>query len=182
MRSRPLSETVSKTVSKTVNWLNLSLITIGAAASALVFTSRTSFAADPDAEYGVAGCGLGSMVMGKEGNQILAITTNETGIQTFGITTGSSNCVDSGVVKKKRRARAFIETNQMQLANDISKGGGETVTSLSHIYNCQDDQALGHALQHHYQTIFPHAVTTPDHVEAAIRAVIMVEFTNACLT
>src|SRR6266571_3742686 len=42
--------------------------------------------------YGAAGCGLGSMVFGNQpgGVQVLAATTNATGIQTFGITTGTS--------------------------------------------------------------------------------------------
>ncbi len=45
--------------------------------------------------YGTAGCGLGSMAFGNQKGaiQILAATTNGLfGTQTFGITSGTSNC------------------------------------------------------------------------------------------
>ena len=48
------------------------------------------------APYGMAGCGLGSMLFGDGGLQTSAATTN--GIvanQSFGITSGTSNCVDN---------------------------------------------------------------------------------------
>jgi hypothetical protein len=53
--------------------------------------SSTSFAA----KYGSAGCGLGSMIF--EGDQtwwkqVLASSTNTTGMQTIGISLGTSNC------------------------------------------------------------------------------------------
>ncbi len=47
------------------------------------------------APYGEAGCGLGSMIFGDSPGfvQVLAATTNGcSGSQTFGITTGTSNC------------------------------------------------------------------------------------------
>ena len=48
------------------------------------------------AGYGAAGCGLGSFVFGDNNSwwaQTLGATTNGTsGSQTFGITTGTSNC------------------------------------------------------------------------------------------
>lgn len=135
-----------------------------------------------DRPYGAGGCGLGSIIMGKDGNQVIAITSNETGTQSFGITSGTSNCVDSGVVKLNKQVRAFIEVNQQQLASDLAKGGGETISSLSHLYECKDHNALGSALQRHYRKIFPSESTSPAHIEATIRAVIMVEFKESCLS
>lgn len=45
--------------------------------------------------YGMAGCGLGSMVVGKNGGQVTAGTTNgSSSNQYFGITTGTLNCID----------------------------------------------------------------------------------------
>jgi len=45
--------------------------------------SSLALAAKP---YGMGGCGLGSQLMGKDGNQVLAITSNGTsGNQTFGM-------------------------------------------------------------------------------------------------
>ena len=122
--------------------------------------------------YGSGGCGLGSLMMGSDGNQVMAITTNGTGTQTFGITSGTSNCVDDGVVKKGREARAYIELNQRQLANDISKGGGETVSGLAQLYSCEDKGAFSTTLQKNYTMIFPSKNTSPDHVEASIQSLI----------
>jgi hypothetical protein len=165
-----------------MNHLKLTLLFLTCFLIAPLFL--TSNATAEEKPYGFGGCGLGSVIVGKDGPQVLAITTNGTGTQSFGITSGTSNCVDSGVVKRKREARAFIEINQRQLANDIAKGGGETVVSLAHIYNCsqKSEGAFGSALQNHYQTIFPEATTTPDHIEATIRAVIIVELTESCLS
>src|SRR5512137_902647 len=67
-----------------------------------LLVSTTALAIDPAIEgikgsggYGAAGCGLGSMAFNKQPGifQILAATTNSlTGTQTFGITSGTSNC------------------------------------------------------------------------------------------
>ncbi len=119
--------------------------------------------------YGSGGCGLGSIVQGPNGNQVMAMTTNDTGTQTFAISSGTSNCVDSGVVKKHHEARVFIELNQHQLANDISKGQGETVSGLAHLYGCSDERDFNRSLQSRYQAIFPTQSVSPDHVEAAIQ-------------
>lgn len=141
-----------------------------------------AFAADNGRPYGVGGCGLGSMIMGKDGNQVLAITTNGSSfIQHFAITSGTSNCVDSGVVAKQKEARAFIESNRQTLANDISKGGGESLSSLAKIYRCGDEKALGLALKQNYQVIFPNSSASIDQVEGAIQNVIKNEAKGSCL-
>src|SRR4051812_16002049 len=79
--------------------------------------------------YGMAGCGLGSLVFGQENTmlkQILAATTNGTfGSQTFGITSGTSNCTTAGVVKAQREQAAFVEVNFRDLKRDMAAGGGE---------------------------------------------------------
>ncbi len=114
---------------------------------ALMFSS-VAFSAG----YGEAGCGLGSVVFGnsKGFTQIFASTTNGTfGSQTFGISSGTSNCGGLG-----REAVAFIEINKASLQNDISKGFGETVISLSEIYGCKKTESFGRALQKNYKEIF----------------------------
>lgn len=102
--------------------------------------------------YGDAGCGLGSVVFGnKQGfTQVFAATTNGTfGSQTFGISSGTSNCGGSG-----KEATAFIEVNKASLKNDIAKGQGETVNSLSEMYGCKSSAAFGKALQNNYSDVF----------------------------
>lgn len=114
--------------------------------------SSTSFAA----KYGSAGCGLGSMIF--EGDQtwwkqVLASSTNTTGMQTIAIALGTSNC-DSPAPLKLGQIEAFIEANRAALAIDIAKGQGETVVGLSNVYGCSNRAEFGRALKSNYGAIF----------------------------
>ena len=104
------------------------------------------------AGYADAGCGLGSLVFGKKKGwtQVLASTTNGTfGSQTFGITSGTSNC-SASIMK----LGYFIDSNKPALKADVARGHGETLNSLSEIYNCQNSAAFNSALQANYSNIF----------------------------
>ena len=116
--------------------------------------------------YGAAGCGLGSIVMGKSGNQVIASTTNGTsGSQTFGITSGTSNCVDHH--GQKMSLTPYIETNQQQLLSEMAKGRGEALAGLAHLMGCANQQALNTTLQQH----LPDAATSDltDHIYQVAR-------------
>jgi hypothetical protein len=114
-------------------------------------TNRGGFARN----YGLAGCGLGSQVMGAKDGQIFAATTNGTlGNQTFGITFGTSNCVGSPTVAKADRMDRYVVANKIQLADDIARGEGETITGLAQIMNCSDASNLGSKLQSKFTQIF----------------------------
>src|SRR5712691_12711696 len=83
-------------------------------------------AAHGKATYGAAGCGLGSLVFGDQKGmiQVLAATTNGTfWSQTFGITTGTSNCGDTAMTIAG--TKIFIEGNREALAKDAARGSGE---------------------------------------------------------
>jgi hypothetical protein len=87
--------------------------------------------------YGMAGCGLGSIVFGDKPGmiQVVAATLNSTGYQTFAISTGTSNCGESG---KSARANQFIEVNKVALENDLSRGAGEAIVALSEVMGCKN--------------------------------------------
>ncbi len=74
----------------------------------LFFVSSNAFAAG----YGDAGCGLGSMLFGNspgKGSQILAVTTNGTGMQSFGISSGTSNCdATDGIILAEKEGDLFV--------------------------------------------------------------------------
>lgn len=112
--------------------------------------------------YGQAGCGLGSIVFGSQKGpvQILAATLNGTGIQTFGMTSGTSNCK----AVFGRDATDFIDANRMTLAKEMARGEGETLTSLAMIYKCENTAAVSEALKSNYQDIF----SNPEKNSAAI--------------
>src|SRR4051812_44427690 len=65
----------------------------------------------PEGSYGMAGCGLGSLAIrdGSKWMQVVAATLNGTGVQTFGISFGTSNCTEDGVATAAREKEAFIE-------------------------------------------------------------------------
>jgi Protein of unknown function (DUF3015) len=118
--------------------------------------------------YGTAGCGLGSMAFGNTpgGVQILAATTNSLfGTQTFGITTGTSNC-GPGVFAMG--TKNFVEANREALAKDISRGTGEAIGALTVINACQDSGKVGAALQKNFAGIFPSDQVSNDEVTRSI--------------
>lgn len=109
--------------------------------------------------YGMAGCGLGSILFGKKPGliQVVAATFNGTsGNQTFAISSGTSNCVPGG---SGPGAQIFIEANKEALAMDAARGQGETIDNLAKLMNCSNTNAFGAKLQSNYQTIFPAAGT-----------------------
>jgi hypothetical protein len=118
--------------------------------------------------YGTAGCGLGSLAFGNQPGaiQILASTTNGLfGNQTFGITTGTSNC---GPGLMAMGTKNFVEANREVLAKDISRGEGEAIGALSVINACEDSHKVGVALQQAFTAIFPSETATNDQVTDAI--------------
>jgi hypothetical protein len=119
------------------------------------------------ADYGMAGCGLGSMLFEKDNTtfmQILAATTNGTfGNQTFGITSGTSNCVAAGTVALEREQIAFAEVNFRDLKRNMAAGQGEFVNAFATLLGCEDAvrPAFARMTQNQFGSILPNASTTP---------------------
>jgi hypothetical protein len=131
--------------------------------------------------YGDAGCGLGSMAFGEQQGfvQILAATTNGFfGTQTFGITTGTSNC--QGLSSGAQASRIFVEANREVLAKDISRGSGETIGTLTWIAGCSDSRAVGATLQKEFKAIFPDENVSNDAVTATILKTLKSDASLAC--
>jgi Protein of unknown function (DUF3015) len=106
--------------------------------------------------YGLAGCGLGSLLFGNDTGivQVLAATTNGTfGTQTFGISSGTSNCVESS--GGTASAKAFIQANRETVSKEIARGSGETIASIATLAGCSDATAVGSTLQTEFKNIFP---------------------------
>ncbi len=100
---------------------------------------------------GPAGCGLGNQVFGDQ-NQVIAATLNETGTQTFGITSGTSNCIDSS---RQAQMESYININRVELANDIARGQGETLAGLDNLMGCTNQTTVNQSLKNNYREIFP---------------------------
>lgn len=121
----------------------------------------SSFAAG----YGAAGCGLGSMVLGSQsgGRQIFAATTNGTfGSQTFGITFGTSNCGDHGLINISKEREIFAQENYTSLVKEMAQGKGENLYTLASLYQCpaETHQEFGAMVQEKFDHLVVNDQTT----------------------
>jgi hypothetical protein len=108
------------------------------------------------------GCGLGTVLWGdKADNSILSqsmqATTNGTfGNQTFGITSGTSECDQPPKWAAKKRLLEFVNNNMDNLAKDIAVGQGEsheTLAELMEIPGADRNEFYG-KLQSNFDYIF----------------------------
>ena len=112
------------------------------------------------------GCGLGTMAFeGQNGlvSQTFAVTTNGTfGNQTFGITSGTSNCEQYKTFTMNEKVNTFVADNMDGLAKDIAKGEGEyldTMAGLMAVDQAQRPQFYA-LLQKHFSRIYTSPAVT----------------------
>ena len=107
--------------------------------------------------YDSTGCGLGSLLFkGQKGPvpQILAVTTNGTYTQTFGITSNTSGCDSYGrITGGTGRMFAFLETNLDQFAADAAVGKGETIEAIAAITG-RDAETVGRVAHNNFAELF----------------------------
>lgn len=109
------------------------------------------------------GCGLGTVIFKDVQNQstlvqVVAATTNGTlGNQTFGISSGTSECTQPKNVVRNERLNEFVQANLDELARDISAGKGETLSTVAELMGVPSAQrdAFNRTLQAHFHQIFP---------------------------
>lgn len=125
----------------------------------IIGLTTAASAASSGEDYGAAGCGLGSIVMGKDGKftQVLAATTNGTfGSQTFGITSGTSNCEKGGKLGALK-VKEFAASNRSQLESEAARGSGETLSTLASLMNCKSEATVASNLKTHFGDVFTSA-------------------------
>ncbi|MEY4730825.1 MAG: hypothetical protein RL020_1983 [Pseudomonadota bacterium] len=129
-------------------------------------------------ENNVGSCGWGSKVFdGQSGvfPQVLAATTNgSTGNQTFGITFGTSGCTQDGMIKSNYKTAMFIDGNKDKLAQDMSKGNGETLVSLAKLIGVSDSDkaAFFRATKENFAQIYATETASADQVAANLKQVL----------
>ena len=131
------------------------------------------------ASYQAQGCGLGSTIWTDGSSlvhQVLGASTNGTSGQSFGMTSGTSNCELDGAGGQAQVI--FIEANKVALSNDIARGEGDTLASLTRMYGCTNLDAVGSVLQQNYGTIFAEG-TTSSQVDAQITS--LIDNNKACI-
>jgi hypothetical protein len=127
--------------------------------------------------YGDAGCGLGTMVLGKDSNQVLVATVNGTGMQSFAILSGTSGCVDEGAVAKAKAVPAYIEVNQAALTKEAARGNGETLAGLAELMGCKSE-VFGPAVKSNYNKIF--SSQAPKSIQSNIESMVQSNPSGAC--
>ena len=116
------------------------------------------------------GCGLGSLVFeGQNGlmSQTAAATTNGTsGNQTFGVTSGTSNCEQYKTFVYNEKVDIFVAENMDNLATDIARGQGEYVNTLAVLMEVPDVKkaSFRSQLQGHFSDIYTSGKVTHSEV------------------
>lgn len=104
--------------------------------------------------YGMAGCGLGSLVFQDQPGkiQVVAATINNiVSPQTSAISTGTSGCYEES---RNEVSMRYIESNKTALKEDVARGQGETIEGLYTLWNCESKAAITQDLKRNYNTIF----------------------------
>ncbi|HRP68322.1 MAG TPA: DUF3015 domain-containing protein [Turneriella sp.] len=150
-----------------------------AAVAAVAFAVPTAISA----AYGAAGCGLGAIVFGSKPGivQVLAATTNGTfASQTFGITTGTSEC-GGGLVKVEAEQKVYAYNNFNQLQKEIAQGKGERLQTMAYLMGCNAESLNGFTTvaQKSYSTIFADKSTNSDMMLERLRTSVKADATLA---
>lgn len=146
----------------------------------IVLFSSSAFAA----AYGDAGCGLGSLVFQDQPGavQIFAATTNGTGMQSFGITSGTSNCDAKSIILAEQER--FATHNFSGLAKEMAVGQGEQLATFADLLGCPSAKQahFNDVTQRNYKAIFASDTTTPVEMLTAVKTVMSsdTELASAC--
>jgi hypothetical protein len=129
-----------------VNPLFKVVLALVASASFTPVSTAHSATTNPDTG---PGCGLGRQLWedwkGKKqiAPQLFMASTNVTGSYTFAITSGTSGCSNDGTIWDSQKAGLFMEINYANLLDDMARGGGEHLASLSDLLGiAQEEQPV----------------------------------------
>jgi hypothetical protein len=108
------------------------------------------------------GCGLGALAWGSKADnsvlfQVFQATTNGTSAsQTFGVTSGTSNCQKPASFVQNEKLIHFVQANMDNLAKDIAMGKGESLDTFAEMLGVKPGQnaAFNAKLQNNFDKIF----------------------------
>ena len=140
-------------------------------------------------KYGMAGCGVGSLVLGDQPGkiQIAAALINDavsyfTGVApTWSMTTGTSNCSEDGVTLQSKEQDYFAEANFETLKNEMAQGQGENLAAFASLFGCSDKGSarFSATMQQNYQSIFNGAQDGTDML-VGVRGVFTSQMSSSC--
>ncbi|MDB5038773.1 MAG: hypothetical protein JWQ35_2301 [Bacteriovoracaceae bacterium] len=162
--------------------ITISLMAFAISASAFAEAKKSLHDQFTGQGYGAAGCGLGSILFGQKPGmvQVLAATTNGTfGTQTFGISSGTSNC-DHSRATAAIKTEFFAAQNEVSLKNDIAKGNGETLSTLTRVANCGNSQQAAAALKVNFSEIYPSSSASSKEISSKIVHILSTDKSLSC--
>lgn len=126
----------------------------------LTFLNFGTAHAQGKARWGAAGCGFGSVAIDRNEQlpQIGAWFLNTIlGNQTFAISSGTSNCVESRNETAAVEQEVFLRANFAALNHEAVQGGGEHIEALADVFGCRQPEsttAIKSLSQNRYDAIF----------------------------
>ncbi len=103
--------------------------------------AESSAEQDSNPPYGMAGCGLGALIINSDtvGGQLGAWLFNGIyGNQTYAISSGTSNCVESRTEVAEMEQNVFVTANLNTLTRDAAQGEGDVIEGLAEVLGCYD--------------------------------------------
>lgn len=147
-----------------------------AVATAFVISSTASMAGTVREE---CGCGLGAMAFGdQEATMLLgfcgSLLNGLFGNQTFGISSGTSDCDQAGAFVGRKKVEEFVSSNMDHLAMDMAMGQGETLEALADLMAKAGDDRFDMfaSLQTHFASVFTSGDVTAVQVVENIESVL----------
>lgn len=113
------------------------------------------------------GCGLGQLAFANQPktilHQVVGATLNGTGMQTFGISSGTSNCTNNGQIVKNEEVNVFASMNFENLSQEMAQGQGEHLTSLATLIGvpAEDQPAFFTMTQERYAALIEDGQPAP---------------------
>lgn len=110
----------------------------------------------PTRRYGMAGCGLGSVLLPNGPQVATSIINGLFWNQVFVISSGTSNCQNDDLRQASSEQEQFMLSNFRSIASEAAQGRGETLTGLAETLGCtaESDQHFATFTQKNHRKIF----------------------------
>lgn len=128
----------------------------------------------PARRYGMAGCGMGSILLPNGPHFMTSILNGLGWNQVFMISSGTSNCQSENSQAVMLQQEHFIAGNYRDVAREAAQGHGSTLHGLAGTLGCGDSDfgRFSRLTQNHYQDIFsqPGALAALSAIKSKVNA------------
>ncbi|MEY2988564.1 MAG: hypothetical protein RJB13_2085, partial [Pseudomonadota bacterium] len=110
----------------------------------------------PTRRYGMAGCGLGSVLLPSGPQFIASIINGLLWNQVFMISSGTSNCQSDSLQQVGFDQESYMKNNYRTIASEAAQGRGESLMALAESLGCTPDShsAFAAFTQNNHRKIF----------------------------